>query len=137
MTMEHQFEKASRLKLRFETDIGQLSVEDLWELPLERKGSRLSLDEVAVNLHRQIKAAEETLSFVSNVATSHTYDLLHLRFEIAKHIIQVRVAENAARAQEREKAVKKQQLMEVLSRKQDAALETKSAEEIQAMIDAL
>lgn len=138
--MEQQFEKASRMKLRFNTERGLLSVEDLWDLPLTTKSNRLSLDEVAKDLHRQIKAAENDIqSFVTPQAETSTpkYDALHLQFEIAKHIIGVKVAEQNANAVAQERSRQKQKLMEVLSQKQDAALENKSVEEIQAMINAL
>ena len=34
------FQKASRLKLRFDSPKGLLSVEDLWDLPLTSAGNR-------------------------------------------------------------------------------------------------
>ncbi len=62
---------------------------------------------------------------------------MQLKFDIVKHIIDVRLAENAAAATKRATAERKQKLLDVLARKQDANLEASSEEDIRAMIDAL
>lgn len=41
------FEQASREKVRFQTQVGQVSVEDLWELPLSSKANKPNLDDIA------------------------------------------------------------------------------------------
>ncbi len=46
------FEKASRLKLRIATAMGQLTVEDLWDLNLA------TLNAIAKGLNKQLKLAE-------------------------------------------------------------------------------
>lgn len=43
------FEKASRMKLRFNTQRGVLSVEDLWDLPL------IQLDNIAIALNKKLQ----------------------------------------------------------------------------------
>ena len=93
------FEQASRRKLRFETALGQLNTEDLWSLPLSAReivtrpgGSRVNLNAIAIALHERIQAS--AVSFVEaapKVATD-----LQLRFDIVKHIIDVRIAERDA-----------------------------------------
>ena len=127
------FEKAARLALRFITPKGSLTVEDLWDLPLT-SASGASLDNIAKGLNRQIKEAT-TESFV--VKTSKADEELQLKFDIVKHIIEVRLAENEVAKNAAAKKVQKAKLLEVLSRKQDAALEQKTPEEIEQMIAAL
>jgi hypothetical protein len=127
------FEKASRLALRFSTPKGSLTVEDLWDLPLT-SASGASLDNIAKGLNRQIKEAT-TESFV--VKTSKADAELQLKFDIVKHVIEVRLAENEVAKNAAAKKAEKAKLLEVLSRKQDAALEQKTPEEIEQMIAAL
>lgn len=124
------FEQASRQKLRFDTSRGQLSAEDLWDLPLSATNGRPSLDSVAVGLHRALQ--DTGLSFVNPEEKDQT---TQLKLEIAKHIIAVRKAEAAAAREEGAKAARKQKLLEVLARKQDAALEALSEDEIKKLID--
>ena len=128
------FEKASRLQLRFSTPKGLLTVEDLWELPLTTTTNGASLDNVAKSLNKQTKEAD-TESFV--VSTTKADEVLALKFEIVKHIISVRLSENALVLAAKNKAAQKQKLLEVLDRKKNAQLETMSVEEIEASLAAL
>jgi len=128
------FERASRLKLRFTIGNGTIVTEDLWDIPLTNQRSAWSLDSTAKSLHKEMKEMDE-VSFVA--PTSGRDEVLQLKFDIVKHIIDVRLAENAAAATERATAERKQKLLEALARKQDANLEASSEEEIRAMIDAL
>lgn len=128
------FERASRLKLRFTVGNGTIVAEDLWDIPLTNQRSGWSLDSIAKSLHKELKEMDE-VSFVEIVRKGDTPT--QLKFDIVKHIIDVRLAENAAAATKRATAERKQKLLEVLARKQDANLEASSEEEIRAMIDAL
>lgn len=131
------FEQASRLKLRFQTNTnGSLSVDDLWDLPLTSRSSRVNLDDIARGLNRLIKQEGDDVSFVEP-ASNKQKDDIHLRFEIVKYIINVRVAERRAATEKEERAAKKQQLLEILSRKENAELEGKSVDELRAMVNAL
>lgn len=126
MTTENLFEVASRLKLRFASNVGQLSVEDLWELPLT-SASKANLDSIAIELNRQLQGTEE--SFVS---TGKKNAVLELKFEVVKHIIGVRVAENQAKVDERAKAARREQLTELIALKKNEGLQALSIEELEA-----
>lgn len=86
--MSNIFEKASRQKIRFTTARGQLSVEQLWDLPLT---GEVSLDAIAVGLDTDIRN-EAPRSFVNSAGTGNA--LLNLKFDVIKHVIEVRVEEN-------------------------------------------
>jgi len=120
------FEQASRLRLRFTTPVGLVSVEDLWDLKLT------TLDTVAVTLHKAL--SDSNLSFISENKVDPT---LKLKFDIVKHVIETRIKEREHEKEIFEKNAKKQQLLEILSRKQNAELESKSPEELKALINSL
>lgn len=134
--MENQniFELASKAKLRFTTMRGEMSTEVLWDLPLQSK-SGFDLDSTAKDVNARLKAVTDE-SFVNTKANPAKAEL-ELKLEIVKHIIAVKQAENADRLAAAERAAKKTKLIEVLSRKQDAALEQLSPEEIQKQIEEL
>jgi len=127
------FEKASRLKLRFETTKGPLTAEDLWDLPLT-SDKTLSLDKVAQSLDAQLKQSAN-VSFV--VKTTKVNDELQLKFDIAKHIIDVRLAEAAVAADAKSRKEKKDRILAVIAKKQDEKLEGASLEELQKELESL
>ena len=127
------FEKASRIKLRFNTPVGTLSVEDLWDLPLV-SDKKFSLDKLTTELHQTLESSPK-ISFVNPESKEDSLD--RLKFDIALHIIKARMAENSARSMAAEKAAQKQKIMDIMSRKQDAALEMASLEELSEMLNKL
>lgn len=129
------FEQASRLKLRFATDRGDIDVEQVWGLPLSSTVGKLNLDDLARGLHQSLST--QTMSFVGASVVSKEAELNALRLEIVKHVISVRLAENQAKLLQAAKAERKAKIMDLISRKQDAALEGKSLDELLAELDTL
>lgn len=127
------FEQASRLKVRFESPKGLLAVEDLWDLPLTSvRGA--NLNDIAKGLNRELKNADDE-DFVNRAAKTDT--VLKLKFDIVKHVIDVRLAENLAARTEAERVERKARVLEIIAEKQDAALKDKSIEELTAMVNSL
>lgn len=124
------FEKASRLKLRFPSTRGLLTVEDLWGLPLTGK-TVPSLDAIAVDLHSSLRS-ETQISFVDNAVKSKDEQLNQLRFDIVKHIIDVRINEDAAKTQKAQLDQQRAALTEALEMKRQERLQGKSVEELEA-----
>lgn len=122
------FEKASRMKLRYQTNRGVISVEDLWDLSLE------SLNAIAISLNKKLKESQ-TESFIKTKTKDTTE--LELKFNIVKHIIDVELSEAEARKNAAEKRAKKQKLMGLIAKKQDAELEGKSVDELMKELAAL
>lgn len=117
------FEKATRIRLRFETSRGTLNTEDLWKLILTE------LDKLAIALNKQLKEASEE-SFIKT-KTNNTV-LLELRFDIVKHIIDTLLAEN-----EEKKKAKRDQLLDLIAKKENQELEGKSLEELKSELSKL
>ncbi|MCK5615305.1 hypothetical protein KAR91_76280 [Candidatus Pacearchaeota archaeon] len=125
------FEQASRLKLRFETPKGLISVEDLWDLHLTSRGTNLSLDNLAKSLNKAVKESEEE-SFV--VKKSRTNAILELKFDIVKHVIKVRLED--AERKENALAIKaqKEKILGIIADKEDDSLKGKSVASLKKMI---
>lgn len=128
------FEQATRNKVRFETPQGMLTVEDLWDIPLTSARGRANLDDIARALHRKIKETE-TESFV--IKAPKADELTQLKFELVKHVIDVRLAENAAAEQLRLNREKKQQLLALIAQKENEQLQGHTLEELKAMAEGL
>lgn len=127
------FEKASRLgtKVRFDTNVGQVTTEDLWNLPLTSTTGKANLDDIARNLHKQLKNGDD-VSFVNNDKKSNP--IVQLKFDIVKHIIEVRLAENEAKAKEQETKEQNQFILQVIAEKQKDQIKGMSIEDLQAMM---
>ena len=123
------FEEATRLKLRFNTGLGNLAVEDLWDLPL--LGEKASLDSIAKWLNKAIKEESEE-SFVVKKTIANA--VLNLKFEIVKHIIDVKLEEAERREKAAETKAKKERIMAILEEKQDDDLKSKSADELKDLL---
>jgi hypothetical protein len=127
------FEQASRKKIRFESVRGQLHVEDLWDLPLTSKDDRPNLDAIAIELHRKIEA-QGTTSFVK---TAKKDEILQLKFDIVKHVIEVRQAENEEKTAEAGKRVQREKLDRLIQDAEDKELANLPVDELKKMRDAL
>lgn len=115
------FEKATRMRLRFRSAQGILTVEDLWMLSL-----RL-LDLMARALDKQVKDSEGGSFIYEGSARSEELDL---KFEIIKHIIKVKLAERSQAAEFAAQQARKAKIRDLIASKQDDALADKSIEEL-------
>jgi hypothetical protein len=129
------FEQASRKKLRFDNpNGGQLAVEDLWDLPLT-SANKASLDKIAVDLFKKLRD-NEALSFVVEVAAGAD-NVTQMKFDIVRHVIETRKAENVAKLEAQAKADRKRELQQALAAARAGDLAKKTPEEIEAMIAGL
>ena len=131
------FEVASRIKLRFSTGVGLISVEDLWDIPLTSKIGKANLDDIARNLNKSLKTADDdTVSFVNKSQKTGTsqVELDQLRFEIVKYVIGVRLEENEKRANAQANAEKRQRILQIMEERQENSLRNASDEELNKML---
>jgi hypothetical protein len=129
------FEKASRLKLRITTSKGNMAPEDLWDLPLTSNTGRVNLNELAVGLYKKVKDSDIGMSFVDT--TPKADDITQLQFDLVKHIIDVKLAENVKTSEAKAKADKKQQILALIDQKQNEKLAGSSLEELLALANSL
>lgn len=124
--MDQMFEKAARQKVRFPHK-GQVTVEDLWDL------SVTALDGIYKTLKGEQKKADgESLLDRKTPDTG-----LELQIAIVTHIVKVKMADADAKLREADKKARKERLLELLAKKEDEALASKSTEEIRALIAGL
>lgn len=132
--MDNLFLQATREKFRFESSKGDLSVEQLWDLPLTSR-TGFDLDTVAKAVNADLKASNEE-SFV-NVNNNPAVSRLQAKLEVVKAIIEVKLAQAEATKKRAEKAAERQRLMEVLHSKKDQELQGLSVEEIERRLSQL
>lgn len=127
MSREEMFIKASREKMRFPFK-GLATVEDLWDL------SVTELDKIYKSLNAKAKQAQEESLLEVKASEDET---LTAQIEIIKYISSVKLEEKKAAEMAKERKEQKQKIMSILASKQDEALQGKSIEELEKMLDEL
>jgi len=128
------FEKASRLKLRFQSSQGSLTVEDLWDLPLTSRTGKVNLDDIAIEINSKLEKTSQT-SFVRKETKAD--DVLKLKLEILKHIIEVKMTEAETAETAAINKQKKQRILELIEEKTDASLGQLSVDELKKLAESL
>jgi hypothetical protein len=121
------FEQASIQKIRFPSVRGELTTEQLWDLPLQSK-NQFDLDTVAKEVNASLKAVTEE-SFV-NTITSPAKSKYELMLELVKHVIAFKLKANEEARTKADKAAKKDKLVAILGEKQDEALKALTPDEL-------
>lgn len=125
--MENIFMTATRNKYRF-TYHGSLTVEDLWDL------STKDLDNIFKSLNREVKIVNEDSLFDSIEVQD---EVLKNKIAIVRYIFETKVAEARANADAMAKKKQRERIMEVLAKKQDESLESRTEEELLVMLENL
>ena len=131
----NMFEQAARLKLRFAVGTRvNLTVENLWDLPLTNvKGE--DLDHIAIELQEKLSTNEK--SFVVQQSKTKETQVNQLKFDIVKHIIDVRLEEQKVANLERQRAQEISTLKELQKQAKIRDLQNLSSEEIEERIKSL
>lgn len=127
------YKKASKKKLRFSTNRGSLSVEQLWDLPKEEiRQLVIKAREAAKKSSGEVNDTE--LSFLdAPVKTKATDD--ELRFEILKDIYLTKKSAEEKAQKRAEAKENNKKILDLIARKQDEALEKKSIKELEKMLE--
>jgi hypothetical protein len=105
-----------------------VSVEDLWDMPLQAKNN-FDLDTVAKAIAADIRKNDED-SFIATATKSSVADVLKL--DVVKHIIAFKIAENAAKTKRVGDAARRAQLQTAIADKSEDALKNMSVAELEA-----
>ena len=114
------FEVATRNNYQFPFR-GMINVIDLWDLSLT------NLDSVFKTLNAESKKSQEESLLVTKTKEDEE---ISNKIGIVKYIVGVKLAEKKAREDAKKNAEKRQRLLEIKAKRQDAALENMSDEEL-------
>lgn len=120
MSNVNLFETATRNNYLFPFK-GMINVIDLWDLSLR------DLDGVFKKLNAEAKKSEEESLLETK---SKEDEEISNKIEIVKYIVNVKLEEKRAREDEKKNKEMKQRLLEIKAKRQDAALENMSDEEL-------
>jgi hypothetical protein len=125
---------AARKKFRFPSTKGDLTVEQLWDLPLTSVRSD-DLDTVAKTINREFKATDEE-SFVVKT-TNPNRGVLEAKLEIVKIIIATKQDEAREAKERNDKAERKRTIMEAIRTAEERELSTASKDELLKLLSEL
>lgn len=128
------FEYAARSKLRFSSARGELSAEQLWDVPL-RSRDDFNLNTIAQLANRAVKSSEEE-SFV-DVAKASGQTRAEISLDVIKRVIEVKLGEEETAKRRAANRVEKEKLLAILAEKQAGKLSELSEKELQRRIAAL
>jgi len=130
MTEKELFKQATKRKIRYATQKGLVTVEDLWDLPLTSR-SGPSLDGIATALDAELSTT--TKSFVTKTSTKNA--TLEIAFEIVKVVIEDRLKAKEVAEKRVESDQRRARIRQLLDNKKDEELAGKSVEELEAMLE--
>lgn len=120
MTNNELFINATRNNYQFPFR-GMINVIDLWDLSLT------NLDSVFKTLNAEVKKSEE--ESLLNTKSKEDEEISN-KIEIVKYIVSVKLDEKKKREDAKKNAEMRQRLLEIKAKRQDAALENMSDEEL-------
>ena len=123
---------ASRKKLRIQTNRGMLSVEQLWDLSKEDIGELAKSIRKRINDQKGVTGDSELDFLKPSAQTEETID--ELTFRILKDIYQTKQAEEDKAHRRATARENNRKILELIAKKQDEALEGKTIEELEAML---
>ena len=119
------YKEASKQKVRFQTNKGLLTTEQLWDLNLNE------LDSLAVSLEDAYKNSKGK-SFLDKRSTKDKG--LKLQFDIVLEVLQTKVDENDAALKTKEVKEHNQKILSIIAEKREEGLKSKPLEELEKML---
>lgn len=119
------FKLASQQKVRFQTNRGSLSTEQLWDLSLTE------LDALAVSLEAQHKESGKKSFLTKSSAKDKT---AKLRFDVVLEVLTTKVEEAQVLSEAQEIKEHNSKIISLIAEKQDESLKGKSIKQLEAML---
>lgn len=119
------YKEALQKKLRFKTNKGMITTEDLFDLSLQ------NLNTLAIMLDKKISEAPKK-SFIEELPAEENDD--ELCFNIVKDVINIKLKARKDNIDKAQADAQKNRILEILAKRNDEELEKKSTEELRAML---
>lgn len=123
------YKYAAQNGLRFPSRRGDLTVEQLFQLPLKAQ-TGFDLNSVAVGISTQLKALGEE-NFVEDTSSDPRKTTLSVSLDIVKDVIKTKQEENKAARLKLERAAERKKILDAMAAKKDQALSAASMEELE------
>jgi len=133
--MSDIYKFAAQNDLRFPSIRGDLTVENLFHMPL-KSPSTFDLDTVAREVNSKLKDMSEE-SFVEDKAADPKKNRLEVSLEIVKDVIKTKQAENAAKVARMQRSVERRKILDAIGAKKDEKLSQSSLEDLEKQLAAL
>lgn len=134
MSDQNLFLEATRKKYRFQSERGELNVEQLWEIPLTSRNG-FNLNAIAILVNNELKSLTEE-SFVETKSDPNR-SILQGKLDVLKAIIAIRQAESKAAADKFAADALKKRLKDAIAAKEEEELLSGSVEDLRAQLAAL
>ena len=121
------FEYAAKNKLRFATERGLLTAEDLFDINLSNQAGP-SLDKIAISLDDELSKTEK--SFVKKVTPQNKE--LQIKLDIVKHVISVKQDQEEAKVAAAARATQRRILQEAIAKKKLEAIDNADLASLEA-----
>lgn len=119
------FKQATKEKLRFQTNKGLLSAEQLWDLSLA------DLDNLAVELQEKYEESGKKSFLVKRSVKDKT---AKLRFDVVLDVLQTKSDEMEEAKQKAEDKKHNEEIMQLIVEKQKESLKGKSIKQLESML---
>lgn len=130
--MSELFVIATRKNFLFASPQGNLTVQQLWRLPLTSTvANKANLNDVAVALADEIDKVG-TRSFVDTASTDPRKTELNQKLEVVKYIIATVQAESQKEAERRDRKARREKILNAIEAAENRELGSKSAADLRA-----
>ncbi len=129
------YKYAAQNGLRFPSRKGDLTAEQLFQLPL-KSATGVDLDTVARTINTSLKGVSEE-SFVEDTSSDPKKTALAVALDIVKDVIRTKQEANKAAAERTAKNAQLQKVLDVLAQRKDQKLTQASDAELEAMLKEL
>jgi hypothetical protein len=127
--MSDIYKFAAQNQLRFPSTRGELTVEDLFSLPL-KSPNNFDLDTVARTVNAELKSVM-TESFVESPKPNGQQERLNTMLDIVKDVIKTKQDETAAALAKQNRSIERRKILDAIAAQKDQTLRTSSVEDLE------